>query len=163
MQDVTKMFGPVGVRNLTLTVPEGSLMGLVGPSGCGKTTTVRLLLGVYGQDSGVMAVLGEDPAQLSARTRARIGYMPQHYMHSQRMTVWGTMNFVASLYGMLWFKRRRQLRQALQFVGLDDAGIDVRHVDAYHPSFDEVFVDLMQKLDPEPEPQLRASEEVANV
>ena len=121
MQDVTKMFGPVGVQHMSLSVPEGSIMGLVGPSGCGKTTTVRLLLGVYRQDSGVMAVLGEESAQLTRRTRAKIGYMPQHYVLSPRMTVWETMEFVASLYGMAWFRRWKRIREALEFVELDDS------------------------------------------
>ncbi len=121
MRDVTKMFGPVGVQGINLDVYEGSIMGLVGPSGCGKTTTVRLLTGVYRPDRGWMRVLGEDPAQLSTRTRARIGYMPQHYVLSPRMTVWETMEFVASLYGMTWFRRRKRLRQALDFVELSEA------------------------------------------
>jgi ABC-2 type transport system ATP-binding protein len=120
MQQVSKSFGSVGVRELTLDVPPGTILGLVGPSGCGKTTTVRLLTGVYRPDEGNIRVLGELPGHFRARTRARIGYMPQHYVLSKFMTVWDTLSFVASLYGMSWLGRSKRLREVLEFVELAD-------------------------------------------
>lgn len=121
MSDVSKSFGSVGVHNVTLDVPAGTILGLVGPSGCGKTTTVRLLTGVYRPDSGTLQVLGEVPGHLHSRTRTHIGYMPQQYVLSKHMTVWDTLGFVASLYGMSWYRRGRKLREVLEFVELDDA------------------------------------------
>jgi ABC-2 type transport system ATP-binding protein len=119
-EGATKLFGEVGARDITLTVPEGTLLGLIGPSGSGKTTIVRLLTGVYKPDRGQLRVLGEDPRRLAPRTRARIGYMPQHYVLSPRMSVTETLNFTSSLYGMSWFTRRRRLREVLEFVELYD-------------------------------------------
>jgi ABC-2 type transport system ATP-binding protein len=119
-EGATKLFGEVGARDVTLTVPEGTILGLIGPSGSGKTTIVRLLTGVYKPDRGRLLVLDEEPRRLRTRTRARIGYMPQHYVLSPRMTVWETLDFTASLYGMAWFTRRRRLREVLQFVELYD-------------------------------------------
>lgn len=121
MRGVSKAFGPVGVSDITLEVPEGTIMGLVGPSGCGKSTTVRLLTGVYRPDSGEMSVMGESPGKFRARTRARIGYMPQQYVLSRHMTVWDTVGFIASLYGMSWFGRSKRLKEVLQFVELEEA------------------------------------------
>jgi ABC-2 type transport system ATP-binding protein len=67
----------VALDGITLTVPSGTLLGVIGPSGAGKTTAVRILTGGLRVTSGVARVLGEDPQRFRRRTRERIGYMPQ--------------------------------------------------------------------------------------
>jgi ABC-2 type transport system ATP-binding protein len=109
-----------GVFDLTFEVPTGSIFGMIGPSGSGKTTTVRLMTGLYRPDSGTMRVLGREPAKFSARTRERIGYMPQQFVLYPNLTVWENLNFVASLYGLGYFKRRKRLEYALDLVELND-------------------------------------------
>jgi ABC-2 type transport system ATP-binding protein len=111
----------VGVFDLTFEVPAGAIFGLIGPSGCGKTTTVRLLTGLYKPDRGSLGVLGRVPSTFSTRTRERIGYMPQHFVLYPNLTVWENLNFVASLYGMGYFSRRKRLEWVLDFVELSDA------------------------------------------
>ena len=76
MKNVTKTFGNVTALNeLTMTVPRGAVYGLVGPNGAGKSTAIRILTGVYRQDSGEVRMEGkmiyENPAM-----KARIGYIP---------------------------------------------------------------------------------------
>jgi len=110
-----------GVFDLNFEVPAGSIFGMIGPSGCGKTTTVRLMTGLYKRDRGNLWVLGRDPNRFSLRTREQIGYMPQHFVLYPNLTVWENLNFVASLYGMGYFSRRKWLKQALDFVELSDA------------------------------------------
>ena len=52
-RDVRKSFdGFLALDNLTMTVPRGSIYGLVGPNGAGKSTILRHLCGVYRPDSG---------------------------------------------------------------------------------------------------------------
>jgi ABC-2 type transport system ATP-binding protein len=102
-------------------VPTGTIFGMIGPSGCGKTTTVRLMTGLYKPDSGKLSVLNRVPSKFSPRARERLGYMPQHFVLYPNLTVWENLNFVASLYGMGYFKRRKPLEQALEFVELSDA------------------------------------------
>jgi ABC-2 type transport system ATP-binding protein len=122
MHDVTKQWGDkVGIRNVSLEVPQGMIFGLVGPSGCGKTTTVRLLTGVYAPTSGDLRVLGATPQTFNKRARERIGYMPQLFVLYPTLTVWENLNFVASLYGLNWFKRRKRLEELLDFVELGPA------------------------------------------
>jgi ABC-2 type transport system ATP-binding protein len=118
MHRVTKTFGDVGVVDLSIEVTSGTILGLVGPSGCGKTTTVRLLTGIYRPDTGEIRVLGDTPGRMRPQTRTRIGYMPQHYVLSQHMTVWNTLWFAASLYGLPWRNRRAHLRDILGLVDL---------------------------------------------
>lgn len=119
MEDVTLAFEPgVGVFDLSLYVPEGSIFGLIGPSGSGKTTTVRLMLGVYQPDEGKIRVLGKEPAQFSHRTRESIGYMPQQFVLYPELTTRENLNFVASLYGISWFGRREKIDEMLELVEL---------------------------------------------
>jgi ABC-2 type transport system ATP-binding protein len=122
MQNVSKQFGDkMAVRNVTLAVPEGQIFGLVGPSGCGKTTTIRMLTGVYVPTEGILRVLGETPKTFDRRARERIGYMPQLFVLYPTLTVWENLNFVASMYGLLWWTRRKRLNELLDFVELTPA------------------------------------------
>ena len=76
-EKLTKRYGDdVGLFDLDLGVPVGSILGLIGPSGSGKTTTVRLLTGLLSPDSGQVRVLGQEPLHFDDATRSRIGYMP---------------------------------------------------------------------------------------
>lgn len=122
MVDVTLAFQPgVGVFDLSLYVPDGAIFGLIGPSGSGKTTTVRLMLGVYHPDGGDIRVLEEEPASFSNRTRERIGYLPQQFILYPELTVRENLNFVASLYGISWFRRSKQIDEMLELVELKSA------------------------------------------
>ena len=122
MRNVTKRWGDkIGVREISLEMPQGHIFGLVGPSGCGKTTTVRLLTGVYSPTEGELRVLGATPQNFDKRARERIGYMPQLFVLYPTLTVWENLNFVASLYGLNWFRRRKRLEELLEFVELAPA------------------------------------------
>ncbi len=122
MQHVTKRFGTKqAVSDVSLEVPQAQIFGLVGPSGCGKTTTIRMMTGVYTPTEGEMRVLGASPENFGKRVRERIGYMPQLFVLYPTLTVWENLNFVASLYGLNWFRRRKRLEMLLDFVELRPA------------------------------------------
>ena len=119
---VTKRFGDlVAVDDVALTVPEGTILGVIGPSGAGKTTVVRMLTGALEPTSGSVRVLGEDPRKFRRRTRQRIGYMPQLFSLYPDLTARENVDFVASLFGMLFSRRHRRTREVLELVDLWDA------------------------------------------
>ena len=60
LSHIQKSFGDFAIRDLNLTVPSGTICGLVGENGAGKSTTIRLLMGVLRPDSGTASVLGAD-------------------------------------------------------------------------------------------------------
>src|SRR4051794_17525083 len=60
-----------------LTIPTGSVTGLLAKNGEGKTTLIKAALGLIKTDAGEARVLGERPRELSADAKARIGYVPQ--------------------------------------------------------------------------------------
>ena len=121
MDRVTRAFGEhLAVRDLSLAVTPGTIVGLIGPSGSGKTTTVRMLTGTLGRTQGGIRVLGEDPMHFSRQARGRIAYMPQLFSLYEDLSAQENVGFVAALYGIGPFKRRRLIRDALQVVDLTD-------------------------------------------
>ena len=122
LSGVTLSFGEqVGVEDLSLQVPAGTIFGLIGPSGSGKTTTVRICTGVYKPQQGTVRVLGQLPGRGNRRLREQIGYVPQLFTLYPNLTVWENLNFVASLYGLSYRGRRRRLAELLSFVELTPA------------------------------------------
>ena len=119
MQAVTRRFGDtVAVDGLSLVVRAGLIIGFIGPSGAGKTTTIRLLTGALAPSGGEIRVLGEDPRRLSRRSRARIGYMPQLPSVNPELSADENVDFAASLFGLVWPRRRRRVKEVLELVGL---------------------------------------------
>lgn len=111
----------VAVNDVTFDVYPGTILGVVGPSGSGKTTTVRMLTGTLGRTSGEISVLGEDPMHFTRRTRGRIAYMPQLFSLYEDLSAQENVGFVAALYGIGLFKRRKLIRRALEVVDLTEA------------------------------------------
>ena len=58
LSHIQKSFGDFAIRDLNLTVPAGTICGLVGENGAGKSTTIRLLMGALRPDAGAARVLG---------------------------------------------------------------------------------------------------------
>ena len=119
MDGVSKRFGDdTAVDTISLTVPKGTILGVIGPSGAGKTTTIRMLTGALRPSEGTVRVLGENPVDFRRQTREQIGYMPQLFTLYQDLTARENVDFVASLFGILWRTRYRRTREVLQLVDL---------------------------------------------
>jgi len=122
MDRVTKRIGDnTLVENLSFDVKQGEIFGFIGPSGSGKTSTIRLLTGVYGPTEGKVSVMGISPDHPSRSVQDRIGYMPQLFVLYPNLTVRENLNFVAGLYGMNPFRKRKRVNEMLKFVELWDA------------------------------------------
>jgi ABC-2 type transport system ATP-binding protein len=74
------------LRECTLAIPEGHVVGLVGPNGAGKTTLLRLATGQLTPTRGTITVLGEPPAIRPAQL-ARVGFVAQDAPVYARMRV----------------------------------------------------------------------------
>jgi ABC-2 type transport system ATP-binding protein len=106
------------VDRVSLRVASGTILGIIGPSGAGKTTLVRMLAGALAPSEGEIRVMGEDPRNFSRRTREKLGYMPQSFALYPDLTTRENVDFAASLFGMIWWRRHRRTRQVLEFVDL---------------------------------------------
>ena len=76
VQNVSKAFGGVQAnKDISLTVPEGSIVGLIGPNGSGKTTLFSSIVGQYPIDNGSIRFEGEEISRLRVPQIARLGLL----------------------------------------------------------------------------------------
>ena len=100
-QGLTKSYGKlVALDHVSLSVPEGSLFGLIGPDGAGKTTLYQILTTLLSPDEGNAIVAGLDVAKDYRRLRAEIGYMPERFSLYPDLTVMENLRFFAALFGV---------------------------------------------------------------
>ncbi|WP_063050440.1 ABC transporter ATP-binding protein [Nocardia arthritidis] len=102
------------LHDVSLTIPRGSITGLLGPSGCGKTTLMRSIVGTQIIDSGDVSALGR-PAG-SAALRHLIGYVTQAPSIYNDISVRENVAYFAALYG----RDRADADDAITAVGLAD-------------------------------------------
>jgi lipopolysaccharide export system ATP-binding protein len=97
-EGLTKSFGGrCVVRDVTLDVAPGEVVGLLGPNGAGKTTSFHMIVGLTRPDAGTIRLRGEDVTRRPMYERARmgLGYLPQEASVFRRLTV--TQNVMAIL------------------------------------------------------------------
>ena len=76
IEGVTKAFGGVVANdNITLSVPEGRIIGLIGPNGSGKTTLFNSIVGYHAIDSGAIRFAGREISRLRVAAIARLGLL----------------------------------------------------------------------------------------
>lgn len=77
------------IRDVSLTLESGAIVGLLGPNGAGKTTCFYMIVGLIEQDGGSVHIDDEDITHLPMHGRARmgIGYLPQEASVFRKMSV----------------------------------------------------------------------------
>jgi len=97
-RNLGKRFGRrAAIRDVSLRVDRGEVVGFLGPNGAGKTTTLRILAGVFPPSSGHALVDGLDLVRAPLEARRRIGYAPEHPALHGEMTVRAELAYVAAL------------------------------------------------------------------
>ena len=90
----------VALDHVSLSVPEGTLFGLIGPDGAGKTTLFQMLTTLLSPDDGSATVVGLDVVKDYRKLRTEIGYMPEKFSLYPDLTVSENLHFFASLFGV---------------------------------------------------------------
>ncbi len=77
------------VKNVSLTIASGQVIGLLGPNGAGKTTTFYMTVGMIQPDGGKVLLNGEDltPCPMYVRAKKGLGYLPQEASIFGKLTV----------------------------------------------------------------------------
>ncbi|MEQ9314304.1 MAG: ATP-binding cassette domain-containing protein [Henriciella sp.] len=120
MTDVTKRFGFfTAVRNLSLTVPQGSIVGFLGPNGAGKSTSLRMALGVLSPDEGQVNLFGGAP---NIQTLKRVGFLPEERGLYKKMSPRAIISYFARLKGMSASDSRKRADELLEVMGLQNFG-----------------------------------------
>jgi ABC-2 type transport system ATP-binding protein len=101
VQNLVKWYGPrLAVRDVSFSVAEGEVVGLLGPNGSGKSTIFRILTGYLVPTSGSAAVAGHDATTQSLALRHEVGYVPEDAPLYDHMRVNEYLRFMAHLKGL---------------------------------------------------------------
>ncbi|MBQ8331614.1 MAG: ABC transporter ATP-binding protein [Clostridia bacterium] len=122
VESLTKRYGErVALSGLSLSFAKGGIHGILGPAGAGKTTLMELLSGSLAADGGSITVGGVAVSTSDPHSRRRIGYLRERPVFPRDMTAEEVLDLVGASRGVAEEKRYRQIKEALELCGLEEA------------------------------------------
>jgi ABC-2 type transport system ATP-binding protein len=116
---LSKRFGSFqAVEDLTFSVGEGEIFGLLGSNGAGKSTAIRMLCGLLQPTSGSARVLGNDVASDPEKVKREIGYMSQRFSLYDDLTVTQNLHFFGGVYSLRGRDLSSRAEEVLAMAGL---------------------------------------------
>ncbi len=112
-QVVKRFDGFTALDGATLTVPSGSVYGLVGPNGAGKSTLIRHLTGIYHPDGGEVLIGGE-PVWENAALKARVASIPDDWYFFLQSNIRDMMRFYRAFYPRFSMERYEKLKEVFR-------------------------------------------------
>lgn len=117
---LSKSFGTQKVLdNLSFSVPENAIFGFIGQNGTGKTTTMKLILGLLGADSGSITVCGEPVSYGQKITHRQIGYLPDVPEFYNYMNALEYLALCGEITGLSKTETTNNSNELLDLVGLE--------------------------------------------
>jgi lipopolysaccharide export system ATP-binding protein len=103
------------VKDLSLQVDSGEVVGLLGPNGAGKTTAFYMIVGLVPMDAGRIVIDGTDISKLPVHRRAQLGlgYLPQEASVFRKLSVEDNIRAILETRGELTAERRKELLEGL--------------------------------------------------
>ncbi len=96
--NLTKRYGNVNsVDDMSFEIGENEVVGLLGKNGAGKSTTMRMLTGYLARTAGDISFMGQDVADMDAKARMHIGYLPEIPPLYTELTVYEHIKVVCQL------------------------------------------------------------------
>lgn len=118
-ENLSRAFGEFkAVDQLSFTVPQGEIFGLLGANGAGKSTVIKMLTGILTPSGGKGKVAGADMRMAGRQIRERIGYMSQAFSLYLDLSVLENIRLYAGIYGLT----RQQTVARMDWI-LDMAGL----------------------------------------
>jgi ABC-2 type transport system ATP-binding protein len=115
VRDLTRRFGAkLALDCVTLSLPRGSVLGLVGANGAGKTTLIRHILGLLRAQAGSVRVFGLDPTKNHPGVLGRIGYLAEENDLPGWMRVGELSRYMQAFYPKWDETYAEKLRQAFE-------------------------------------------------
>ena len=120
---LSRSFGNhVAVKDLSLELRRGEVLGFLGPNGAGKTTTMQMLTGNLAPSRGTISICGIDLLDEPVRAKARVGYLPEVPPLYRELTVNEYLTLAARLHRVPSARRPDAVAAARQRCGLADVG-----------------------------------------
>ena len=112
VKDLVKTFdGFRALDGISITVPDGSVYGLVGPNGAGKSTLLRNILGIYHEDSGSITI-DNKPVWENAEVKNRLSSIPDDWFFFLNSTIKEMKDFYKDVYPNFSEERYEKLKEA---------------------------------------------------
>lgn len=86
IEGLCKTYPEFQLKDVSFSIPKGSIMGLIGVNGAGKSTTMKAILGLIQPEAGEIAVLGKEHSQIDNETRGKIGVVFDECTYNQTLT-----------------------------------------------------------------------------
>jgi lipopolysaccharide export system ATP-binding protein len=117
---VKKYSGRAVVNNISITIAQRSIVGLLGRNGAGKTTTFRMIVGMITPNSGTVTFQGQDITALAMYKRARLGlgYLSQEPSIFQRLSVRDNLYAILETMSITKAERNRRAEMLIEHFGL---------------------------------------------
>ena len=123
LERVTRKYGAVtALKDVSLAVPKGQLVGLLGRNGAGKTTALNLMTGYLPPTSGRILVNGRSMLEAPRECKRFIGYLPEQPPLYDEMTVTEYLMFVCELKEVVRRDRKRHTQEIEERCGLAEVG-----------------------------------------
>jgi len=120
--ELTRRFDKfTAVDSLNISVTAGEVFGLLGPNGAGKSTVIKMLTTLLPPSSGKAFLAGYDVTRQPESVRRVIGYVPQALSADGSLTGYENLLIFSKLYDIPSRRRKQQIAQVLEFMGLEDA------------------------------------------
>ncbi|HET8913984.1 MAG TPA: ATP-binding cassette domain-containing protein [Ktedonobacteraceae bacterium] len=121
LRSVTKRFKDfVAVDQLSLTVKQGEIFGLLGPNGSGKTTIINMVSGLSSPTSGNIHVLGYDIRENVRKVRMLLGAVPQETALYEELSAWMNLDFHAEIFNIPRKEKKERIATILKLIQLED-------------------------------------------
>lgn len=119
VDNLNRLFDSVhAVRDLSFSIPRGSVVGFIGANGAGKTTTMRIMATLDEPTSGSVIVDGHDVVNNPRDVRRLVGWMPDAFGTYSNMNVFEYLDFFARSYGFSRAERRNRIEEVMEFADL---------------------------------------------
>jgi ABC-type multidrug transport system ATPase subunit len=105
------------LKNISLTVPRGSIYGFIGANGAGKSTTMRVILGVYPEVNDTVKVFNENINSAYPKSFGKIGTLIDYPAFYDHLSGWNNLKTLATLRGL----SSENIEESLKLVGMWDA------------------------------------------
>lgn len=106
------------VKGISFTVKKGEILGFLGPNGAGKSTSINMISTVADCDGGSISFLEKDIKKNENYIKKQLGVVPQDIAVFSNLSAYDNVKFFCSLYGIRGKELRKNVEEALNYVGL---------------------------------------------
>ena len=122
IKNVTKTYNNsiTAIKNLSLDIPDGKIIGFIGLNGAGKTTLIKMMTGILKPDKGTITINDLDIIKDALEAKQNIGYITDSPDMFLKLTGIEFINFISDIYNVDSKKRKERIKYLVEQFELDD-------------------------------------------